>query len=841
MKKKQLFAGMLSLAVAFTSIFAAPTVYAKNDKNNQDNKKPASGKVYYVSTIHGNDNNNGKSEKKAFYSLEKINEITLEPGDQVLLEAGSVFTNDYLHIKGSGSEAAPIQIGKYGKGERPVINTNGEGIWYQDYGKKLDYAGHKEKGYVSSSILLYDVEYIEIRDLEITNRAPKIENSYNQPDVMNRTGVAAIAQNIGTVDHIYLDNLYIHDVIGNVYDKHMNNGGIYFTESMPKNEEATGIAKYNDIRIENCHVENVNRWGIAVGYTYNWDRFQGGVISDETAAAYGASNVAIRNNYVKDAGGDAITTMYCDRPIIEYNVSDGAARQINSTDYAYSVNGGKVAAAVWPWKCKDAVFQYNEVFDTCLNQDSQAWDADWGDGTVYQYNYSHNNGGGCVMFCGVEAIHNIFRYNISQNDLGGVMNPAGQPDAHVYNNTFYVKEGIDFIRTNMGGGPMVVENNIIYYSGAEAKDENWFKHTDAANTKYDNNLYYNYAAVPSNDHNAIVADPLFVDGGKAPTEATASVHDRAAFAGYKLQEGSPAINAGKVIANNGGKDFFGNPVTDIPDLGAYDSGTYGASKDNTIHSTVYMTKENVVYVPSTEGNETTVAEVKGNIEVDEQAAVKVMKDDKEVKEGAVSDGMVIRVTAENKDTRDYTIEIKNAYQWALDYAGPKQGNVWFGQIRNSETEYANIEQYDPDWPNWVVSTYYGVGIDGPDHVTPTTEATHGLLADVVGNGKKAGMAMAYRAPKAGTIILTVKEDEPYLRQNGNANGTVTLKVTLNGKVVNNVDGEESVYTLVNSREKADMKAVELTVKKGDFIRVEASNNDAPSKPSVHVTPLITYQ
>lgn len=31
---------------------------------------------------------------------------------------------------------------------------------------------------------------------------------------------------------------------------------------------------------------------------------------------------------------------------------------------------------------------------TCDNQDGQAWDADSGDGTVYQYNYSYVNEGG---------------------------------------------------------------------------------------------------------------------------------------------------------------------------------------------------------------------------------------------------------------------------------------------------------------------------------------------------------------------------------------------------------------------------------------------------------------
>ena len=52
----------------------------------------------------------------------------------------------------------------------------------------------------------------------------------------------------------------------------------------------------------------------------------------------------------------------------------------------------------------------------------------------------------------------------------------------MYNNTFFVKEGIDFIRTNMGGGPMVVENNIIYYNGSAPKEENWFKHTNETKT-----------------------------------------------------------------------------------------------------------------------------------------------------------------------------------------------------------------------------------------------------------------------------------------------------------------------------------------------------------------------
>ena len=133
--KKRLFAGLLSLAMVLTSIVTVQPVSAADNA--------ASGTTYYVSSIHGSDRNDGLSESKPFYSLDKINDITLQPGDKVLLEAGSVFTNGYLHIKGSGSEEAPIIIDRYGEGSDPRIDTNGQGIWYQDYGKQLDSASHK--------------------------------------------------------------------------------------------------------------------------------------------------------------------------------------------------------------------------------------------------------------------------------------------------------------------------------------------------------------------------------------------------------------------------------------------------------------------------------------------------------------------------------------------------------------------------------------------------------------------------------------------------------------------------------------------------------------------------
>ena len=87
-----------------TTVFAAvpSTVSAAGDGDSDHGI--GSGTTYYVSSENGDDSNSGTSEGQAFETLDKINEITLKPGDRVLLEKGSVFNNQYLHIKGSGTE-----------------------------------------------------------------------------------------------------------------------------------------------------------------------------------------------------------------------------------------------------------------------------------------------------------------------------------------------------------------------------------------------------------------------------------------------------------------------------------------------------------------------------------------------------------------------------------------------------------------------------------------------------------------------------------------------------------------------------------------------------------------
>ncbi len=536
-----------------------------------------SGTVYYISSTHGNNSQDGTSEKTAWETLDKLKKVKLQPGDQVLLERGSVF-NGYIHLQDvHGTEDAPIKIGCYGSetAGRPVINGNSQGIWYQDYKGQVDNQNHRNKGYVSSTILLYDVDFVEVENLEITNESDDFTYfksalpNKNVPETsgrIDRTGVAGIAKDGGTMQHVYLNNLYIHDVDGNIEDKHMNNGGIQMNVLPPENEAATGVARYDDISVTNCYVKDVSRAGICVGYTYQHAKFNGAAISDENAQTYGHTNVLIEGNYVQNAGNDAIVAMYSYQPLVQNNVADRAGADLAK----YESYWQHLCAGVWPWKCKDAVFQYNEVFDTVGdgNQDGQAWDIDYSDGTIYQYNYSHNNGGGCLMICLQEAYNGVFRYNISQNDLRNLIHLATNPNGEIYNNVFYIGKNLS-TKIFEGSGKANLKNNIFYnVSTSKASGETIVQ----ANRTFANNIFYGYNGVTL-PTGAITSDPKFVDPGTGPTEANAggSIHERSAFEGYKLQAGSPAINAGTPITGGTDRDFFGNVIGATPDIGAHEA------------------------------------------------------------------------------------------------------------------------------------------------------------------------------------------------------------------------------------------------------------------------------
>ena len=92
------------------------------------------GRIFYVSSMHGDDTNSGQTPEDAFRSLRKINQLEIQPGDQIFLERGSVFIGEYLHLYAGGTKEVPVVVDAYGEGALPRIEADGNGIWYQNYG-----------------------------------------------------------------------------------------------------------------------------------------------------------------------------------------------------------------------------------------------------------------------------------------------------------------------------------------------------------------------------------------------------------------------------------------------------------------------------------------------------------------------------------------------------------------------------------------------------------------------------------------------------------------------------------------------------------------------------------
>lgn len=80
-------------------------------------KTKAAHYIYYVSQ-EGDDGNPG-SEERPFKTLNKINAINLEPGDQVLFKGGEVFDGT-LWLDLDGRQSQPIIISSYGGGQATI-------------------------------------------------------------------------------------------------------------------------------------------------------------------------------------------------------------------------------------------------------------------------------------------------------------------------------------------------------------------------------------------------------------------------------------------------------------------------------------------------------------------------------------------------------------------------------------------------------------------------------------------------------------------------------------------------------------------------------------------------
>lgn len=80
--------------------------------------------VYYLDATSGSNQNNGTSPRSAWQSIEVLKQISLQPGDKILLKKGETFSG-ILELTGKGTYTHPIIIDAYGEGnQKPCIAGN---------------------------------------------------------------------------------------------------------------------------------------------------------------------------------------------------------------------------------------------------------------------------------------------------------------------------------------------------------------------------------------------------------------------------------------------------------------------------------------------------------------------------------------------------------------------------------------------------------------------------------------------------------------------------------------------------------------------------------------------
>ena len=560
--------------------------------------------TYYVDSASGNDANDGLSPEKAFASIEKLNMMTFIPGDEILFKRGENFVGCF-RPRGSGSAEAPIKIGSYGEGEaRPVLQPGED--WTVEYIMSANAMVDNPK--VNYVLQFYNVEYWEVSDLELFDPS---SNAYltpgsgkyigNSANDVYRSGITIQAEDIGTLEHFYIDNVIIHGFHGPGTNIGKTSGGITMNVITNKERDITRSVptQINDIRITNCEIYDVGRSGINFLTPWSfredekWGPFNYGTRGYDYLPY---EDFYMANNYIHDIDGDGTIIDNCSNAVAEYNL-------VTRCCLRPQTEGGGAAVGLFNWNSDDTIFQFNEVYDirpgsgASASNDSQGIEIDaLNDRTWVQYNYVHDNTGGFMMLCNVSdnyrSFDGIVRYNISQNDYAhprqGLFDIySANYGTEIYNNTFYLteralKDNQIFLFSEVGAyDTMKFYNNIFYYDGQKPVAANQFG--DNA-IDWQSNIFYGFANMPANDNESapnLNVDPMVADMGKGGTGEAKNVvgiqHDKKIgwvdLSCYQLQENSPAVSAGVPLEKNGGRDYFGNPVTGLPDIGAYESGS----------------------------------------------------------------------------------------------------------------------------------------------------------------------------------------------------------------------------------------------------------------------------
>jgi hypothetical protein len=275
-------------------------------------------------------------------------------GDRIALMRGTVCHGSFSP-QGSGTADHPIRLTAYGQGLRPRI-----------------VATAKDR----QVLRLFNQEHWQIDSLDLSGA-----NTYG----------IFVSGDHGTLRHIYLENLFVHDVQGGAMEN-KDNGLVVVGPS-------SAHAVFSDIMVDGVDAAHTNQWaGILIG---------GGPFYFPPEFPLN-SHVTVRNSSVQDVYGDGIILFRDSDSLIETSVAWQTGMQ--PTETIGTPN------AIWTWTCTDCTVRDNEAFLTdSPGVDGGAYDIDW-DNTrnTVERNYAHDTQGYCiaVFAAGYVTSESVVRDNL---------------------------------------------------------------------------------------------------------------------------------------------------------------------------------------------------------------------------------------------------------------------------------------------------------------------------------------------------------------------------------------------------------------------------------------------
>ena len=514
--------------------------------------------TYYVDPINGNDSWSGTVPNGDFLpegceddndpsdctdgpwkTISKVNSVNFSPGDKILFKRGTESIGK-LSIKSSGTEGQEIIVGAYGTGTKPVINGNNSyncviGNWEKEYIIYQDL--HITNNPDGAGICLWRARNISIINCEISNTGRGISGAaVDNYDLYNWT----------------IKGNEIHDNIRGIWANYGDSdpgesGKIY-------NVVITQNTFYNNthqaVKLNSVNPEGGSEHLLSgLVFTYN-------TVYSHTNATPGGSVVSLA-----DIDGSYATNT------IAYNVI-----------YNNSAAPGNTYNGLWLGNVSHAVVEHNLIYNNSSSKiDGVGIFLDHRAGTlpshdiIVRYNrvYNHNsvydrepwgpesqfNSAGIGLCCGV--YNNQVYYNLLYGNATGISLGGSSHDNLIYNNTL-TGNRIGFYYDSTGTGN-IFKNNIVANNTLEGGGvtSNWgiCGDAEAVEVTSDYNLLYNNEKNcefhEEGSHSIFEENPLFFSDSD-----------------FHLKPFSPAIDAGTEVGLT--RDYDGNPIYGLPDIGAYE-------------------------------------------------------------------------------------------------------------------------------------------------------------------------------------------------------------------------------------------------------------------------------